>query len=168
MKTPNKAKKFAAQSGLPEDYVLILRREVYSYLPKPVNLDKFPGIKKEPIDKLNNIGIKNTLHLFNRVKTPDDRNEVASETGLSNDEIMRLTKFCDLSRVKWMGPIFARLFLESKADTVEKLSESNPEILYEKLVEINNSKGYTKAKFVENDVRLCVNIAKMVPNVIKY
>jgi hypothetical protein len=106
--------------------------------------------------------------LFNRVKTPDDRNEVASETGLSNDEIMRLTKFCDLSRVKWMGPIFARLFLESKADTVEKLSESNPEILYEKLVEINNSKGYTKAKFVENDVRLCVNIAKMVPNVIKY
>jgi hypothetical protein len=46
LKTPNKAKKFAAQSGLPEDYVLILRREVYSYLPKPVNLDKFPGIKK--------------------------------------------------------------------------------------------------------------------------
>lgn len=64
IKKPKKAKEFAAKTGLPADYILILRREVNSYLPKPVNLEKFPGVEKNTINKLNNVGIKNTAHLF--------------------------------------------------------------------------------------------------------
>lgn len=37
-----------------------------------------------------------------------------------------------------------------------------------KLVDINSEKKYTKAKFIENDVRLCIDVAKMVPKVIEY
>jgi len=168
LKTPKKAKEFATKSCLPQDYLLILRREVNSYQPKPVNLDKFPGIKKEIIDKLNTIEIKNTAHLFKRIKTKDDRKKLATETGIKYEEILELTKLTDLSRVKWIGPIFSRIFFDSGTDTVEKLSNADAEVLYRKLVEINNEKGYTKGKFVENDVRLCIKVAKMVPNAIEY
>ncbi len=48
LKTPKKAREFAEKSDLPADYLLILRREVNSYTPKPVNLEKFPGVKKKP------------------------------------------------------------------------------------------------------------------------
>jgi hypothetical protein len=168
LKTPKKTKEFAEKSGLNSEYLLILRREVNSYLPKPVNLEKFPGIKKDTISKLNDIGIKNSLHLFKIIKFEADRNQLATEIGVNNKEILELTKLTDLNRVKWIGPVFARIFLESGTDTVEKLSTSNAETLYKKIIEINKQKGYTKAKFVENDVKLCIDISKMVPKVIQY
>lgn len=168
LKTPKKTSEFAKITGLPENYLLILRREVNSYQPKPVNLEKFPGVKTDTIQKLNNQGIINTAHLFERVKTPEERNKLALETGLSAGEILELTKLTDLSRVKWIGPIFARIFVDSGTDTVFKLSKSDYKNLYKKLVDINNINEYTKAKFVEKDVLLCVNISKMVPKVIKY
>jgi hypothetical protein len=167
LKSPKKAKEFAKKASLPADYLLILRREVNSYIPKPVNLDKFPGIEKEITTKLNSIEIKNTAHLFKRIKTKKDRQELSDETGITNKKIIELTKLTDLSRVKWIGPVFARIFVDSKADTLEKLSNADAEILYKELVEINNEKGYTKAKFVENDVKLCITVSKMVPNVIE-
>jgi hypothetical protein len=168
LKTPKKTKEFAQKSGISPDYLLILRREVNSYTPKPVNLEKFPGVRKGTLNKLNSAGIKNTAHLFKRVKTNDDRNKLAAETGIDDEEIVELTKLTDLSRVKWIGPIFARLFLESGTDTVEKLSKADAESLYIKLIEINSEKGYTKAKFIENDVGLCINVAQMVPKSIEY
>lgn len=168
LKTPKKAKEFAIKSGLPLDYLLILRREVNSYLPKPVNLEKFPGIKNDTLTKLNRIGIKNTAHLFKRVKTEEDRKELSYEISINNEKIMELTKLTDLSRVKWVGPIFARIFLDSGTDTVEKLSKANAESLYKELVKINSTLEYTKAKFIENDIRLCINVAKIVPKAIHY
>lgn len=168
LKTPKKAKEFALKSGTPADYILILRREVNSYTPKPVNLNKFPGIKKDVINELSNIGIKNTAHLFKKVKTIEDRKKLASKTGIDEKYILELTKLTDLSRVKWIGPLFARIFIDSKIDTVEKLSEANAETLYKELIEINNQKDYTKAKFIQNDVKLCIDVSKMVPKVIQY
>jgi hypothetical protein len=168
LKTPKKAAEFAKITGLPEDYLLILRREVNSYQTKPIALEKFPGIKNDTILKLKSVGIKNTAHLFKRVKTPEERNKLAMETGVSDSEILELTKLTDLSRVKWIGPTFARIFLDSGTDTVDKLSKSNYKILYKKLIDLNNLKGYTKANFIEKDVLLCVKVSKMVPNVIRY
>ncbi|NYB27422.1 MAG: DUF4332 domain-containing protein [Methanobacteriaceae archaeon] len=168
IKTPQKAKEFAAKTGLPADYILILRREVNSYLPKPVNLEKFPGVEKNTINKLNNVGIKNTAHLFKKIETKVDREKLASETGVNEEKILDLTKLTDLSRVKWIGPVFARIFLDSGTGTVEKLSLSNAKTLYKKLVNINNEKKYTKNKFVENDVKLCIDVAQLVPKVIEY
>lgn len=168
VKTPKKAKELATKTGLPDDYVLILRREVNSYLPKPVNLEKFPEVEKSTITKLNYTGIKNTAHLFKKIKTNADREKLSAETGLTEEKILELTKLADLSRVKWIGPVFARIFLDSGTDTVEKLSSSDAKTLYEKLVDINNEKQYTKAKFIENDVSLCIDVAQMVPKVIEY
>ncbi len=168
LKTPKKAKEFAEKSGLPQDYILILRREVNSYLPKPVNLEKFPGIEKDTLSKLNSVGIKNTAHLFKIIKTHEDRIKLAAETRINPEEIMELTKLTDLSRVKWIGPIFARIFLDSGTDNVEKLSKTDAKTLYKKLVEINDKNKYTKSKFIENDVELCIKVSKMVPRAIYY
>ncbi|MEN6290635.1 MAG: DUF4332 domain-containing protein [Methanobacterium sp.] len=168
LKTPKKAKEFADKSGLPQDYILILRREVNSYLPKPVNLEKFPGIEKDTLSKLNNMGIKNTAHLFKIIKTPDERVKLAAETKINPDEIVELTKLTDLSRVKWIGPVFAWMFLDSGTDTVEKLSKADAKTLYKKLIEINDKNGYTKSKFIESDVELCIKVSKMVPRAINY
>lgn len=114
------------------------------------------------------MGIKNPLHFFRRVKTKSERNNLAAETDIKDEELLELTKLTDLSRVKWIGPIFARIFLDSGTDTVEKLSKAEANSLYKKLIEINKEKRYTKGKFIETDVQLCVNVAKNVPVAIEY
>ncbi|WP_292756956.1 hypothetical protein [Methanobacterium sp.] len=88
LKTPKKAREFAGKSDLPEDYLLILRREVNSYNPNPVNLDKFPGVEDETLTKLNSAGIKNTSHLFRRVKTVVDREKLATELGIKDSTLL--------------------------------------------------------------------------------
>ena len=55
---------FALNTGLPQDYLTILRREVNSYLPKPINLAEFPGVNPEAVKKLAGMGIRNTKQLF--------------------------------------------------------------------------------------------------------
>jgi len=168
LKTPKKAREFAEKSGLPEDYILILRREVNSYSPNSVNLDKFPGVENETLIKLNSAGIKNTAHLFRRVKTVADREKLAADLGVSDSELLELTKLTDMVRIKWVGPVFARIFLDSGVDTVQKVSEADAKTFYKKLVEINRAKNYTKGTFTESDVELCVKVASMVPKVIEY
>jgi hypothetical protein len=168
LKTPKKAREFAEKSGLPEDYILILRREINSYTPNPVNLGKFPGIKDETLNKLNSAGIKNTTHLFKRVKTQEDRKKLATALGIPCKDLMELTKLTDMVRIKWVGPVFARIFLDSNTDTTAKIAKSKPNPLYKSLVEINNQKKYTKSKFTESDVELCIKVASMVPKVVEY
>ncbi len=168
LKTPKNVKEFAKKSGLPEDYLTILIREVNSYQPKPVNLNKFPGIKNEVIDKLGKFGLKNTKHLFGKIKTKKERSELAKQANISSEELMELVKLTDISRIKWIGPIFARIFLESGTDTAEKISKSKAENLFKKLAEINNKRKYTKGKFTVKDIQLCVNVSKDVPKVIQY
>lgn len=168
LKTPKKTREFAKKSGLPSNYLLILRREVNSYHPKPVNLEKFPGIQGAAITKLNSIGIKNTRHLFERIKNNEDRMKLSTETGIDNEIILELTKLTDLSRIKWMGPVFARIFFESGTDTAEKVSKADAESLYKKLKEINKEIVYTRGNFIQSDVKLCIKVAKMVPKSIEY
>jgi hypothetical protein len=168
LKTPGKARDFASQTGLPEDYLLVLRREVMSLKPGPVNLSKFPGVNPGAIKKLEEAGIKTTLHLFRTVKTPQNREELADELGVPREDILELTQLTDLSRVKWVGPVFARIILDSGTNTVEKLSKAKSGPLYGRLLDINQEKGYTKARFVESDLSLCIEFAKKVPIIIEY
>lgn len=168
LKTPKKVREFAKNTGLDEKYLLILKREVNSYIPKAVNLDKFPGVNPETIKKLEVMKIKNTLQLFKRIKTPELRKDLADELGVTPEEILELAKLTDLVRVKWIGPVFARIFLDSGTDTAEKISKSDTEPLYDKLVKINQENSYTKAKFLESDVALCIKVAAMVPQVIEF
>jgi len=168
LKTPEKLKAFAQKTGLPEDYLVILKREIGSSQPKPVNLKDFPGISQDTIQKLETLGIGNTKQLFSLVKTPDDRQELGHKTGISGADILELTKLTDVSRIRWVGANFARLLVDSEWDTVEKVAQADYHQLYNELVRINKEKEYFKGMFGLNDMKLCVNAAKLVPAAIQY
>jgi len=168
LKTPDKLKGFARTSGLSEEYLSILRREIASSQPKPVALSEFPGINKETVEKLEQLGIKNTKQLFNFIKTDIERKDLCKKTGISYDEILELTKLTDVARIKWVGANFARLLVDSPYDTVEKVSKANYPTVYEKLAKINKEKNYFKGMFGLNDMKLCVIAAKNVPHAINY
>ncbi|MBV7336336.1 hypothetical protein KFU94_50510, partial [Chloroflexi bacterium TSY] len=64
---------------------------------------------------------------------------------------------------------FARLFVESEYDTVEKIAGSDYEELYLNLVLVNEERGEFKEKFGKDDIKLLVrDAAPDVPRVIQW
>jgi len=169
LKTKSDVQSFADDTGLPLDYLTVLRREVNSYQPKPINLKDFPGVDPEAVVKLIQIGIKNTKQLFPNVLTPQDRRVIAEQNQIQFDEILELTKLTDVARLKWVGPKFARLLIESDYDTVEKVANSNYEELYQALLRTNEQSNIYKGKFGMEDLKDWVNVVVQdVPQVIRY
>ena len=169
LKTKSDVQSFAEETGLPVDYLTVLRREVNSYQPKPINLKDFPGVHAEVVLKLAQIGIKNTKQLFPNVLTRDERRQFSKENMIEDADILELTKLTDVARLKWVGPKFARLLIKSDYDTVERIANSNYEELYQALVRTNEQSNIYKGKFGLEDMKLWVNgPVQDVPQVIQY
>lgn len=58
--------------------------------------------------------------------------------------------------------------MDSKIDTVAKVTKADYKELYQILMNINEEKKYFKGKFGLNDMKLCVIAAMNVPDAIKY
>ena len=168
LKTPQKQADVAKKTGIPEEYLAVLKREAASDQPKPVDLAEFPGIAEDAVIKLNARGIRNTKQFFEYIKMPTDRAAIAEQTGIPEATILELTKLTDLCRIKWVGANFARLLADSKWDTAEKTAQSDYREVYPVLMQINEEKKYFKGKFGLNDMKLCAIAAKKVPNAIRF
>ena len=163
LKTKPKLQQFAKESGLDEEYLTILIREVNSLQPKPNKLADFPETPAEVAEKLAEIGIKHTLHLYERVLTPADRTALAAEIGVDEGAILRLAKLTDLSRIRWVNHTFAYVLLEAGYDTSAKVAQADPAQLYADVKALNEAREIYKGQIGLHDMVLCVNAAKDVP-----
>lgn len=160
---------FAAETGLPLDYLTVLRREVNSYQPKPINLKEFPNVDAQAVQTLAQGGIKNTKQLFPYVLTPEDRKTFAADNQLDSESLLELTKLTDVARLKWVGPKFARLLVASPYDTVEKIANSDYEDFYETIMRVNEEKDIYRGGLGLEDTKMWVTaVVPLVPQVIAY
>ncbi|WP_158027246.1 DUF4332 domain-containing protein [Labilibacter marinus] len=150
------------------DYLKILLREINSTLPKPNKIADFSGIPEDAVMKLEEIGIKNTVKLYDKVLTLSDRQKLAHQTGIGDADILKLTKLTDLSRIKWVGVAFAQMLYALEVDTVEKASKSDPVELHTRINQLNKEKGFYKASIGLNDIRIFVDAAKETPIEVEY
>jgi hypothetical protein len=168
IKTEDKRKSIAKRTGIGEEYLTILRREINGFVSKPINLSDFPEIDKTTVARLLKIGIKTSKALFENGLSKSDRRKLSETSGVDYESILVLTKLSDLGRVNGVGPVFARMLYESGCDTVKKLSKANGEALFEKLQTVNQKRNYTKAKFTIKDMAWCVRFAAKLPHSVVY
>lgn len=168
LKDKSKIQKFSTQSGLPSNYLEILKRMVNGYRQKPNKIKDFPCISEDIVRKLEKLGFKNTLKLYDNVLTPEKRNEFSQKTGISRDEIMKLTKLTDLSRIRWVNHTFAYVLLESGYDTAEKVANADYKKLYQTIKQLNNERKIYNAHIGERDMKMCVESAQSLDFEITY
>lgn len=168
LKNKQKLQDFSKQSGLNENYLTILVREIKSYRPKPNKIKDFPSITDEVILKFENIGIKNTLQLFDKVLTLKSRIEISKQSGIDENEVLKITKLTDLSRIRWVNHTFAYVLFEAKYDTVEKIANTDYSELYENIKQLNDERKIYNAHIGLHDMKLCVEAAKDVSLEIEY
>lgn len=164
----NEVQDFSKKSGIPENYLKILIREIKSYRQSPNKIEAFPGISENVISKLKNIGIKNTLQIYDKILTLQSRKQLSNQIEISENEILRLTKLTDLSRIRWVNHTFAYVLLEAGYDTAEKVADADYKELYEKVKKLNEEREIYKAHIGLHDMKLCVEAAKDVLLEIEY
>ena len=128
----------------------------------------FPGIADDTVLKLENIAIKNTLQLFEKIVTSKNRIELSKQTGIDKNEVLKITKLTDLSRIRWVNHTFAYVLLEAKYDTVEKVANANYKELFETVKQLNEERKLYKGHIGLHDMKLCVDAAKDVSLEIEY
>jgi hypothetical protein len=163
LKTKPRLQGFAEETGIDEEYLKVLIREINSSQPKPYKLADFPDTPAEVVAKLAEIGIKNTMQLYSRVLTPAGRAALAAEIGVDEDAILRLAKLTDLSRIRWVKHTFAYVLLEAGYDTLEKVTQADPVKLYEEIKDLNTRREIYRGHIGRHDMELLVDLAKDVP-----
>jgi len=167
-KDKSKIQEFSKQSGLPVKYLEVLKRVVNGYRQKPNRLKDFSCISEYILQKIEKSGLKNTLILYDKVLTPKKRNELSQKTGISIDEMMKLAKLTDLSRIRWVNHTFAYVLLESGYDTAEKVANADYRKLYVTIKQLNEERKIYNAHIGERDMKMIIESAQGLDFEIEY
>ncbi len=129
---------------------------------------KIEGIGDVYAQKLQKAGIQTVNDLLQAGAAPQDRNELAEQTGISGKLILEWVNHADLFRIKGVGEEYSDLLEEAGVDTVPELAQRNAENLHAKLVETNQEKKLVRRLPTQAQVSDWVAQAKDLPRVINY
>jgi hypothetical protein len=159
---PQKLDSLAIQTGLSKEFLTILKREVGSFIQKPVWTADFPGLLPGIEKKLNENGIKTSKDLYDFSKGFSDIKLVCDKIGITESDAKELFSLCDLVRINGVGAVFARILYIAGLNKIEDLATADAGYILQKVYEINKDNQYTKAKLGQKDMQFCIDFAKII------
>ncbi|BAJ63912.1 MULTISPECIES: DUF4332 domain-containing protein [Anaerolinea] len=126
------------------------------------------GIGEVYAEKLKAAGISSVEKLLEAGSTPKGREDLAKQTGISKDLILKWVNRADLYRVKGIGSEYSDLLEAAGVDTVVELAQRNPEALYKKLEEVNAEKKLVRRMPTPAQVTEWVESARQLPRAVHY
>ena len=146
LSTPQKLAAFAQKSGITEEYLVILKRELGSLEQKPVPLSSFPDMDAALLEKLEERGVLNSK----------DYLENAEGTSAELDAL------CDLVRINGVGAVAARAFHEAGYHTAADVAHAQAETMLARVNAVNEQKKYYNAKLGVKDMQFCIDFAVLL------
>ena len=168
LKNKSRLQELSRQSGLSENYLSVLKRVINGYQPKPNRIKDFPNISEVVAAKLEDLKLRNTLKLYEEIRSPEKRKELSEKTGITEDEMMKVTKLTDLSRIRWVNHTFAYVLMEAGYDTAQKVAGADYQEMYETIKQLNRERKIYNAHIGVNDMQMVVEAAKTLDFDIEY
>jgi len=146
LSTPPKLAALSAKTGIPDEYLTILRRELGSLEQKPVPLSDFPACDCAQIRHLADSGIRTSKEYWEQCRNFEHE----------------LFALCDLVRINGVGAVAARAFYEAGFCSVASVAGASAADMLTRVNAVNEEKGYYKAKLGEKDMQFCIDYAKLL------
>ncbi len=159
------AKRLAAvakATGIDAQYLVLLRREIEGYFPKPVDLKTFAWLPKGDIAKLEQNGIDDTAQLYEMADSAKKRTELAKSTDVAIATLEALTRLADLMRVQWVSPTFAQMLIAAGYDSASKVARAEADELCDALKRVNTGDKFFKGKLGLRDIKRLILAASYV------
>jgi len=159
LKTKRKVEAFSMASGISLDYLTILSREIRSLIKKPVKLIEFTMISTQAAEKLGAAGIKHTVDVYNNTLTEQDRKDLSEKSGISEDDIERIARLADLSRIRWVNHTFAQILYELGYRCAKDVSAADAEVMHKEVNGYIREHNIYKDGIGLRDIKICVEVA---------
>ncbi|MCF8370738.1 MAG: DUF4332 domain-containing protein [Bacteroidales bacterium] len=153
----------AQKTGIPIDYLTILKREASSYKTKPEPMKAILPEDQKLLDTLASAGIKNSRQFYENCYNARQREALSSKLKIDETVIEYMLKLCDLLRINGVGPIFARMMIEGGIESVNIILTLSEEEIYDTYNQIRLSGSYADIPLSRNDIRYCKEMAGLLP-----
>lgn len=153
---------FAETSGVPDEYLNLLRREIGSLEPKAVNLSEFPEVAESDIAALTAAGIHTSRELFTRYTAHNDPEEFARALGIDAAAAHELFCLCDMVRVNGAGPLWVRLLYEAGFESLRDIALADAADMLARTDAVNRQKQYYTLTLGIKDMRFCIDAANIL------
>lgn len=131
-------------------------------------IDEIEGIGAKYAERLQAAGIKTTDDLLSACGSRKGRDDVATQTGFSASQLLKLANMADLMRISGVGEEYSELLEAAGVDTVKELATRNAENLAAKMKEVNEAKKLTRAVPAASQVQKWVDQAKTMDPAISH
>ncbi|MCK5239673.1 MAG: DUF4332 domain-containing protein [Candidatus Thorarchaeota archaeon] len=135
---------------------------------KPILLKKITGLNTDEVELLSEHGIKNTADMIKVSKTKKERNLLSEKSGVSPSSLTEIVKLSDLTRIVDIKVMRCRFLYDSGYDTIERIANEDPEILFEKLASYNKETKMMRRNPTLVETTFWVTQAKSLPIIIEY
>ena len=160
--TKSKIHTVASATGIPESYLVLLKREAGSYLARPFPLSDLPGIPFEYSEALKSEGIRNTREFFEGAQTDRQQEELSARTGIPVTRLQEIWSLCDLSRITGVGALYARIIYHSGIRSVREFANTDPATHNKKYLQVVGKYGYPDQPLSEEDIVYCIDYANVI------
>jgi len=143
-----------------KEYLIVLNREINSYVSKPLPLEKLDTFSNQEIAALALNGIRNTKELYESCSKREKRKKVASNLKLSESKIILALQLIDLLRVNGIGPVYAKILNEIGIKSKDEYLLLGSEEIVNMVHEVNKQKEFTKVRLGIKDVEYCKRFCK--------
>jgi hypothetical protein len=162
LQNANRSAELAKTANIDPQYLVLLKREVESYFPKPNILKEFDWFQASDVARLEENNIKDIAALFEKTGDDDGRHSLSKLTGINEAILKDFLQYGDLTRVQWVSPTTARMLIEAGYDSSVKLGNANGITLYEALRQINQGDKFFKGTIGLRDVNRLIHAAQFV------
>lgn len=152
----------AKATGIKASYLNLLRREIESQFPKPVKIEAFKWLTRGETSGLKQAAILTSQNLYERIRTKRDLAALLKATHLTRPVLMFLTQVCDLLRIQWVSPGFARMLIAAGYVSTRKVAATNADDLDTALQKVNAKGEFFRGRIGLRDVRRVIKAASYV------
>lgn len=149
-------------TGLAPDYLVLLRREVEGYFPKPCPLRDLDWIPVDDVAKIESFGIHNTAMIVDGGYASSSTEGSSVSPGIAPDAWKTIAAVAELVRIQWVSPTFARTLVAAGYDTVTVVAVADPIVLERAIARVNAGNRFFKGRIGLRDVRRLIASARFL------
>lgn len=86
----------------------------------------------------------------------------AAQTGVAAAELEEISALSDIVRLGGIGPVFTKIVYEAGFTDVYSIAAAAVDLIYERMVVLNDEKKYTRAMLSESDMQFCIDFARIL------
>ncbi|MCP4960365.1 MAG: DUF4332 domain-containing protein [Actinomycetia bacterium] len=160
LRNPKSLAALAETSGVEPDYLVLLKRVLGGFVPKPRPIKDFDWLDSMIASRLKDAGITNTHQFIEAARRGIE--ELEQDLDLDHGTLAGIAALCDLCRVQWVSPKFAGALLAAGYPSAEAVAAADPDELHAATARANELSGFYKGTVGRRDVGRLVHTAGYV------